>query len=164
MALFDNVLKAAKDVGNAATKAASTVGTSTISMGGGKEQKEINQLNGEISQIDSELNELYQFIGKKYVEYLAETKAISEIDIEEQLKAIEMNKIQKTEIALEVEEVNKRIKQQDGIKEKMQERKKAEVDFSMEKAKLDRALDEKIISQDEYDVKLQTILSKLNEV
>lgn len=163
MALFDNVMKAAKDVGNAATKVASNVGVPTNAAGGGKDQKELNQFNEEIKVVESELDKLYQFIGKKYADYLFETKITPETDIKDILKEIENKNAQKSVLIQEVEEVTKRIRQQDGIKEKMQERKKAEAEFATEKAKLDRALDEKVLSQDEYDVKLQIILNKLSE-
>ena len=134
------------------TDAASTVATVA------KEQTELATLKSEINVIDKDLNASYSMVGRKYVEYVAETQEMPGIDVSDILKWIDPKITRKKELEAEVIEVEKRNKEQKLLREKQQ----AEQDYINEKEKLDKALAMEIIDEDIYNSKLSAQKKKLD--
>lgn len=134
------------------TDAASAVATVA------KEQTELATLKSEINVIDKDLNASYSMVGRKFVEYVAETQEMPGIDVSDILKWIDPKVTRKKELEAEVIEVEKRNKEQKLLREKQQ----AEQDFINEKEKLDKALAMEIIDEDIYNSKLSAQKKKLD--
>ena len=97
-------------------------------------------------------------VGRKFVEYVAETQEMPGIDVSDILKWIDPKVTRKKELEAEVIEVEKRNKEQKLLREKQQ----AEQDFINEKEKLDKALAMEIIDEDIYNSKLSAQKKKLD--
>ena len=148
MGIFDKALKTAKNVGasvgNATINVASSMGTSV------QNNSEVGSIKMNINAIKQELDASYIQIGKKYVDYVIESGDMPGIDVSDLLKMMDPKITKLKELEEELIRVEKEIKQQNVIREKM----RAEEELQAEKTKLDRALAMDIISQDEYNYKL----------
>ena len=144
--------KVKNNASDVVTGAASTVATVA------KEQTELATLKAEINVIDKDLNASYSIVGRKFVEYVAETQEMPGIDVSDILKWIDPKVTRKKELEAEVIEVEKRNKEQKLLREKQQ----AEQDFINEKEKLDKALAMEIIDEEIYNTKLSAQKKKLD--
>ena len=166
MGMFDKVVKAGKNLGSSigsvaaatATNVGSTVATAA------KEHSELAGLKSEINVIEKELDASYVMIGRKYVDYVISSGEMPGIDISDILKMIDPKLTRKKELQDKVIELEKRIKEQDALRDKQA----AEAEFISGKEKLDnfeimRKLDQQvemgIITEEEKNAKLFEILN-----
>lgn len=156
MGLFDKVTKAASNVGGSVLKGAAKVGSNVATTA--QEQGELVSLKSQVNVIEQELNASYVQIGRKFVEYVAETGDMPGIDVSDILKLIDPKLEKKQELEKKIIELEKEIKQKNVLREKQQ----AEEEFLAEKNKLDKALGMDIISQDEYDLKIAIARKKVD--
>lgn len=156
MGLFDKVTKTVSNVGNSAMKSAAKVGSSAAVAV--QEQTELTSLKTQINVIEQELSASYIQIGRKFVEYVAESGEMPGIDVSSTLKLIEPKLTKKAELEKKIIELEKEIKQKNVLREKEQ----AEEVFLAEKAKLDKALGMDLLTQEEYDEKLAAARKKVD--
>ena len=156
MGLFDKVAKTASNIGGNVISTAGKVGSSATVAA--QEQGELVSLKSQINVIEQELSASYVQIGRKYVEYVAETGEMPGIDVSDILKLIDPKLTKKQELEKQIIELEKEIKAKDVLREKG----RAEEEFLAEKAKLDKALGMDLLSQDEYDMKLALAKKKVD--
>ncbi len=158
MGMFDKVVKAGKNlgssIGSAAAATATNVGSSVATAA--KEHSELAGLKAEINVIEKELDASYVMIGRKYVEYVIESGEMPGIDITDILKMIDPKMTRKQELQEKVIELEKRIKEQDALRDKQA----AEAEYIAGKEKLDKALAMGVLDQADYDVKLSALQKK----
>ncbi len=158
MGMFDKVVKAGKSlgssIGSAAATTATNVGSSVATAA--KEHSELAGLKAEINVIEKELDASYVMIGRKYVEYVIESGEMPGIDITDILKMIDPKMTRKQELQEKVIELEKRIKEQDALRDKQA----AEAEYIAGKEKLDKALAMGVLDQADYDVKLSALQKK----
>lgn len=158
MGMFDKVVKAGKSlgssIGSAAATTATNVGSSVATAA--KEHSELAGLKAEINVIEKELEASYVMIGRKYVEYVIESGEMPGIDITDILKMIDPKMTRKQELQEKVIELEKRIKEQDALRDKQA----AEAEYIAGKEKLDKALAMGVLDQADYDVKLSALQKK----
>ena len=97
-------------------------------------------------------------IGRKYVDYVISSGEMPGIDISDILKMIDPKLTRKKELQDKVIELEKRIKEQDALRDKQA----AEAEFISGKEKLDKALAMGVLEQADYDVKLSALQKKLD--
>lgn len=148
MGLFDKALKTAKNVGSGLANSAAALGSSAGTMM--QDNSEMTNLKMQINVIEQELDSAYGQIGRKYVQYLLDTGDMGNIDVADLLKMMEPKIVRKQELEQELNELEKRMRQNAILREK----ERVEQEFLDEKKKLDRALAMDIVSQDEYNFKL----------
>ncbi|KMT21898.1 hypothetical protein [Clostridium cylindrosporum] len=156
MGLFDNLRVATKitteSISKAATNAVNTVVTAS------KETAKINSLKTELTAINGELDAAYKQIGEKFVEYVLTTNEMPGINVENILKLMEPKLEKKKELEIELIEIEKRLKDQVIIQEKAQ----LENEFRQQKETLDKAIAMDIISQEEYNSKIEQFRRKID--
>ncbi len=128
MDFFDRTTKVVREIGNAT-----------------REQTELANLKIQKAAIEKKLESQYAEIGKRYVDYSAETFDVTDI-----LDVINPDLDKIAEIMDQVEQKEQQFRQHSIEKD----RKKALEQFESEKRKLDKARDLDIISELEYDEKL----------
>ncbi len=156
MDLFEKATKTVKDVGESVIDSAKSFGSSFYNSS--KEQSELAGMKVQKSVIVKRLQESYAEIGKKYVDYMADSDGGEAFDVSEIIEAMQpdLEKLDKIEASITEKELNiKREEEQRG-------RKKAKLEFEAEKNKLDKAFQMDIISQEEYDEKLLAAQKKLD--
>lgn len=79
MGFFDKALKTAKNVGGSIASSAANVG-STVGTAA-QDNAELNSLKMQINVIEQELDAAYAQIGKKYVDYVAQTGDMGNLDV-----------------------------------------------------------------------------------
>ncbi len=156
MGLFDKVTKAVGNAGNSVLKTAATVGSSVAVTA--QEQSELVALKSQVNVIEQELNASYIQIGRKYVDYVLESGDMPGIDVSDILKLMDPKMSKKQELEQKIMELEKEIKQKKVLREKQQ----VEEEFLAEKAKLDKALGMELLTQEEYDVKLDIAKKKVD--
>lgn len=158
MGMFDKVVKAGKNLGSSITSAAATTATNVGSSvaTAAKEHSELATLKAEINVIEKELDASYVMIGRKYVDYVIESGEMPGIDITDILKMIDPKMTRKQELQDKVIELEKRIKEQDALRDKQA----AEAEYISGKEKLDKALAMGVLDQADYDVKLSALQKK----
>ncbi len=158
MGLFDKVVKTGKSVatsaGNAVASTAVSVGSSAVTAT--KEQSELAGLKSEINVIEKELDASYVMIGRKFIDYVLETKEMPGIDVSDILSMLEPKLERKSELQAKIIELEKRIKEKDAIRDKQV----AESEYLTGKEKLDKALAMSVIDQAEYDEKVAVLKKK----
>lgn len=158
MGMFDKVVKAGKNlgssIGSAVTTTATNVGSSVATAA--KEHSELAGLKAEINVIEKELDASYVMIGRKYVGYVIESGEMPGIDITDILKMIDPKMTRKQELQEKIIELEKRIKEQDALRDKQA----AEAEYIAGKEKLDKALAMGVLDQADYDVKLSALQKK----
>ena len=156
MGLFDNVKRQAKIAGNSLASAASaTYNNAAVAR---QAQDEINTIRREIDVIQTELDNAYIQIGRKYVEYIQQTNEIPEIGAGSILTIVDTKLTRKEELTAQLIEKQKRINDQFDMQEKAQ----LEALFAAEKENLDRALAMAVINQEEYDAKLKQLRGRID--
>lgn len=156
MGIFDKAMKTAKNVGNSIGGATANVGSSLGTSV--QDNSELAGLKMQINVIEQELQAAYSQIGKKYIDYVIKSGEMPGIDVSDLLKLMGPKIEKKQELEKQVIELEKRMKEKDVLREKAL----AEQEFNTEKEKLDKALAMEIISQDEYNSKLETARKKVN--
>lgn len=158
MGMFDKVVKAGKSlgssIGSAAASTATSVGSSVATAA--KEHSELAGLKAEINVIEKELDASYVMIGRKYVDYVIESGEMPGIDITDILKMLDPKLTRKQELQDKIIELEKRIKEQDALRDKQA----AEAEYITGKEKLDKALAMGVLDQADYDVKLSALQKK----
>lgn len=157
MSFFNNI-KVMKD---SISKTATNIGNNIATVSA--EQANLSKINKEISTINSEIDSACTQIGKKFLEYVLETNEMPGIDVSDILKMLDPKMSRKAELEKEIIEIQKRLK--DNMI--LQEKRKVEEDFILEKEKLDKALVMDLISQEEYNEKINNsrkILDNFEEI
>ncbi len=156
MGLFDKVTQTASNVGkgvlSSAGKVSSTVATTA------SEQSELTQLKAQVNVINQELDSLYVQVGRRYVDYVLKNNEMPGIDATDLLKLMDPKLTKKKELEQKIVELEKEIKSKNIIREKQQ----VEEEFLAEKEKLDKALAMDILSQADYDAKLNVAKKKVD--
>ena len=156
MGFFDKALKTAKNVGGSIASSAANVG-STVGTAA-QDNAELNSLKMQINVIEQELNAAYAQIGKKYVDYVAQTGDMGNLDVGDLLAMMDPKLTRKQELEQQLIELEKRMKQNAILIDKA----RAEEEFQEEKTKLDKALAMDVISQDEYNFKISVARKKVD--
>lgn len=156
MGFFKDLVKTGKalgsQVGTAIGKAASRTGTSA------KTAAKITALKMEVSSIEGEFEHLYMMVGKKYVEYLIETDDNPAIDLEEEFRTIIPLMERKEALENEINELEASSMQSNA----MEDLHNAKQEYYEQKRKLDQALKMGVITQDEYDSKIEKYKTKVD--
>ena len=156
MGLFDNVKKTAKvAAGSMGSAASATYNNAAVVK---QAQGEINALQREINAIQTELENAYTQIGRKYVDYVLNTKEIPEIGAGDVLAVVDTKLTRKDELNAQLIEKQKRLNDQFDMQEKAQ----LEAEFAAEKEKLDRALAMAVMDQAEYDAKIKQLRGRID--
>lgn len=152
MAFFDNLKSMTESVAKAATEMANSVSTTS------REQSNINNIDKEIGVLNSEIDTAYMQIGRRFVEYVAESKEMPAIEVSDILRMLEPKMSRKAELEAERIEIQKRLKDMALI----QEKNRLEEEFIAEKVKLDRGLAMDIINKVEYDQKINQYRKRID--
>ena len=154
--MFEKTTKAVKEVGESVFDSAKSLGSSIYSTS--KEQSELAGLKIQKSVIEKRLQDSYAEIGKRYVQYMANADGGEAFDVSDILETMkpDLDKLAEIETAIAEKELN--AKREDELRLQ----KKAQDEFEEEKAKLNKALEIDIITQEEYDEKLAVIQKKLD--
>lgn len=150
---FFNNMKFIKD---SITKAANNVANNITIIN--EEQANLDKINTEVETLNSEINAACSRIGRRFLEYVVETNEMPGIDISDILLVLDPKMKRKEELEKEVIEIQKRLKNQMIVQEKTM----AEEDFRKEKLKLDKALAMDVLSNEEYNEKLNSARKKLD--
>lgn len=146
MSFFNNIKVMKDSVAKTATSIANNIATANM------ENEKVRRIASEIDSLNSEINSAYTQIGRKYVEYVVETSEMPGIDVSDILGMLDPKMTRKAELDLELIEIRKRLKDQMIL----QEKNKLQEAFLVEKEKLDKALAMEVITQDEYDAKINS--------
>lgn len=145
MNIFDKTTKAVKEVGT-------SIGNAT------REQTELANLKIQKAAIERKLEGQYAAIGKRYVTYISDSYQIEPFDVSDILDIINPDLEKVAEITEQMEAREQQLRQNTLEKE----RKRAQEQFDNVKKKLDKARDIDIISDDEYEEKLEKAQKKLD--
>ncbi|WP_434798298.1 hypothetical protein [Terrisporobacter vanillatitrophus] len=152
MSFFNNIKVMKDSISKTANNISNTIAVNNM------EQANLARVNKEISSINSEIDSACTQIGRKFLEYVIETNEMPGIDVSDILTVLDPKMIRKTELEKELVEIQKRIKDQMIIKEKNA----LEEKFKKEKEKLDAALAMDIISEYEYNEKINQHRKRLD--
>ena len=134
MDFFDKTTKAVRDLSNAT-----------------REQTELANLKIQKVAIEKKLESQYAEIGKRYVAYIADSFRTTPFDVSDILDAINPDLERIADIVEQVEQKERQFRQHSIEKD----RKRAVEQFENEKRKLDKAKDLDIITDLEYEEKLE---------
>jgi len=156
MDMFEKATKAVKNAGESVIGSAKNIGNTIYTST--KEQREFAGLKVQKSVIERKLQDSYAEIGKRYVEYTANSNGEAAFDVSDILDGMqsELEKIAEIDELIAEKELN--IKKE----EEARVQKKAQEEYDSEKAKLDRALEMDIISQGEYSEKMRIVQRKFD--
>lgn len=152
MAFFDNLKIMTESFAKTANNIANQVSTTA------REQENMNNIQKEMGVLNSEIDAAYTQIGRKFVEHVIETKEMPAIDVSSILSMLEPKMSRKSELELELIEIQKRLKDMQLI----QEKNRLEDEFRIEKEKLDRGLAMDILTKEEYDQKVNQYRKRLD--
>ena len=129
MSFFNNIKVMKDSISKTASNISNTIAVNNM------EQANLSSVNKEINSINSEIDSACTQIGRKFLEYVIETKEMPGIDISDILNVLDPKMVRKVELEKELVEIHKRIKDQMIVQEKnvLEER------FKKEKEKLDSA-------------------------
>lgn len=148
MGLFDKALQTATNIGKSAMTSATNVGSNVgVAV---QDNSELSGLKMQVNAIEQELDSSYTMIGRKYVQYILGSGDMGPVDVSDLLKLMDPKITKKQELEAQIVELEKKIKDQAVLREKQM----AEQDFLAEKARLDKALQMDVMTQDEYNAKL----------
>ncbi len=156
MGLFDKVKTQANSLSSGLGDVTSKISGDILSSS--KENAKLLAIKADIASIDGQLEIAYTEIGKKYVENLIDNGGESELNIQDTLKYIEPLLEKKSKLENEAIAIEKELKDQIL----MQEKQIFQKEFDSEKSKLDKALKMDVISQEEYDIKIEKSKLKLD--
>lgn len=141
MDFFDKTTKVVKEIGNVT-----------------KEQTELANLKIQKAAIEKKLESQYAEIGKRYVAYIADSFRTTPFDVSDILDAINPDLEKVAEISEQISQKDQQVRQHSIEKD----RKKALDQFESEKRKLDKARDLDVITEDEYEEKLEKARKKFD--
>lgn len=141
MDFFDKTTKVVKEIGNVT-----------------KEQTELANLKIQKAAMEKKLESQYAEIGKRYVAYIADSFRTTPFDVSDILDAINPDLEKVAEISEQISQKDQQVRQHSIEKD----RKKALDQFESEKRKLDKARDLDVISEDEYEEKLEKAQKKFD--
>lgn len=144
MSFFNNIKVMKDSISKTANNITNTIAVNSM------EQANLSRVNKEIDLINSEIDSACTQIGRKFLEYVRETDEMPGIDINEILSVLNPKIDRKEELEKELIEIRKRIKDQLII----QEKNLLEEKFRKEKDKLDSALAMDVITEYEYNEKI----------
>ena len=156
MGIFDKALKTVQNVEDSLATSAVNVGSAAGASI--QDNTELNNLKMQINTIDQELDAAYVQMGKRYVDYVAKTGDMGNVDMTDLLTMVDPKLSRKKELEEQLVELEKRMKQNAVLREKA----KVQEEFEEEKTKLDRALAMDVITQDEYNFKLSIAKKKVD--
>ena len=156
MDMFEKATKAVKNAGESVIGSAKNFGSSIYNST--KEQREAAGLKVHISVIERKLQDAYAQIGKRYVDYTANSSGDMAFDVSDILEQMQPNLEKIAEIDEMIAEKEMNIKKE----EEERARRKAQDEFDFEKAKLDKALAMDIISEEEYSEKMHIVQNRLD--
>lgn len=141
MDFFDKTTKVVKEIGNVT-----------------KEQTELANLKIQKAAVEKKLENQYAEIGKRYVAYIADSFRTTPFDVADILDIINPDLEKVAEISEQISQKEQQVRQHSIEKD----RKKAQDQFENEKRKLDKARDLDVISEDEYEEKLERAQKKFD--
>ncbi len=147
--MFGKAAKTAKEVGDTVIHSAKSIGGSIYNAT--KEQSELASLNIQKSVIEKKLEESYAAIGKRYVAYIEKCDSNVAFDVSDVLEAMKPDLEKLADVKLQIDTKEALIRE--GNEERA--RKKAQEEFEATKQKLDKALALDVLTQLEYDIKLE---------
>ncbi|MGL4761158.1 MAG: hypothetical protein ACRCWG_06815 [Sarcina sp.] len=153
MSFFKNL----KVVTDSISKTAGTISTNIATVT--NEQTKISKLEKEIKAINLDVDAACTQIGKRYLENTIATGEMAGIDVTDILAMLDPKLSRKEELEKEVIEAKKRLKDHMILQEKA----KAQEQLEKEKEKLDQALAMDVISQSEYNEKLNFHKNKVEK-
>lgn len=156
MDFFDKAAKKAKEVGSNVALTAASVGNAIGNVT--KEQSELASLKIQKSAIDKKLDRLYAEIGRKYIDYTEACEVEDKFDVSDILENMKTKLEKISEINKQIESLESQIKQ-NNIEKELQ---KAQEQFDLEKKKLDKAMDMDVVTEAEYQEKLQKAQKKFD--
>lgn len=150
--LFTTTKTLGKQIGGAIGEAADKTGTNA------KISIQISTLEMERDKLNKEYESLCTAVGRKYVEYLLNDGQPAQIDVKEELRLIvpKLQRVKEIEDEINTLEISRRDDQF------MDEFNQAQQEYLSQKKKLDQALRMGIIDQSEYDKKLLSFKSKVD--
>lgn len=156
MDMFEKATKAVKEVGETVIDSAKSLGTTIYSSS--KEQSELAGMKVQKSVLEKKLQDSYAEIGRRYVSYISSAEGNEAFNVSDILETMrpELDKLAELENAIEEKKMNAKKEEEERLQ------KKAQDEYDLEKAKLDRALNMDILSQEEYDEKLAVVQKKLD--
>ena len=123
-----------------------------------KEQTELANLKIQKAAIEKKLESQYAEIGKRYVAYVADSFRTTPFDVSDILDTINPELAKVSDIVEQMSQKEQQVRQHSIEKD----RKKALEQFENEKRKLDKARDLDVISDDEYEEKLEKAQKKFD--
>lgn len=156
MDVFEKATRAVKNAGESVLDSAKNIGNTIYSST--KEQRELAGLKVQKSVIERRLQDSYAAIGKRYVAYTGNSNGEAVFDVSDILDEMQPNLEKMAEIEEMVAEKELRIKKE----EEARAQKKAQDEYDSEKAKLDKALEMDIITQEEYFEKIRVVQCKFD--
>lgn len=154
MDMFGRTTKAIKEVTDNMIDSAKSIGTSIYSTS--KEQSELAGMKVQKSMLERKLDESYAKIGKRYVAYMNQADGSEAFDVTDIIETMKPELDKLDEIVTTLQEKEAEAKRE--AEEKRQ--KKALDEYEVQKAKLDKALELDILSQEEYEEKLLIVQKK----
>ena len=125
-----------------------------------KEQTELANLKIQKAAIEKKLESQYAEIGKRYVAYVADSFRTTPFDVSDILDTINPELAKVSDIVEQMSQKEQQVRQHSIEKD----RKKALEQFENEKRKLDKARDLDVISDDEYEEKLEKAQKKFDNL
>lgn len=119
---------------------------------------ELKKLNDQADVIKQELDSSYAQIGRKYVDYIKATQEMGCIDVSNILKFMQPKMDQLEEIQKQIVALEKKMKDSAVLREKEQ----VEREFLEEKEKLDKALAMDVLSQADYELRINKARKKVD--
>ena len=148
MGLFDRMKTSAAGIGNSIAKGVGSVaGKATVEA---KEAAKITAVKADIAAVMAEINTAYTAIGKAYVDAAIAGKEVGDIGVMPQLKLLEPKLEKKMELEKQLIELEKAL----ADSQILQERQLVQAKFEEIKAKLDKAKQMGVISDDDYAERL----------
>lgn len=152
MSFFNNIKVMKDSISKTASNITSNIATTSM------EHSNLARINKEVDTLNSEIDSACTQIGRKFLEYVIETNEMPGIDVTDILKVLDPKMSRKAELEKEIIEIQKRLKDQMIIQEKA----RLEEEYRREKEKLDKALAMDVISQEEYDKKINQYRMRLD--
>ena len=156
MGLFDRMKTSAAGIGSSLAKGVGSVaGKATVEA---KEAAKITAVKADIAAIMAEINTVYTAIGKAYVDAAIAGKEVGDIGVMPQLKLLEPKLEKKMELEKTLIELEKAL----ADSQILQERQLIQAKVDEVKAKLDKAKQMGVISDEDYAERLAKASKELD--
>lgn len=121
-----------------------------------QKETEITNLKREIQTVENDLDAAYIQIGRRFMEKAERTNDYCGLEIQDILRVMQPKIERKRELDRQLVMTEKSIREIDILREK----EKADLEFQDEKSKLDKALAMDVLTQQEYDQRLNVAKKK----